>query len=698
MPQPIPTSGRSLFGRPRLIGFGVAACLAAVAVAFADPTMGDRDDYGVAQAVKAYLNRRHLSLRPLDDEVSRRTYQNFLEALDPLKTYFLQSDIDELSAEQTKLDDEINDGDLSFAYRAFARFLERVDARMELVDEMLAGDFDFSMDEEILRDPDDLKYAASEADAVDLWRRRLKYNLLVRMNDDTTLEEAKEAVAKRYHSFAKRMHQVDNEDLREIFLTALTTAYDPHTTYMSGATVRSFEIQMSLELEGIGAELRYEDGSTTVHKVVPGGAAARDGRLMVGDRIIGVAQGGDEEFTNVEDMKLSDVVDLIRGKKGTVVKLEVVSAEDETRKVYDITRDVIELKDKEAQGEVITLDEEGEAPFKVGVIQLPSFYMDMQRAQAGYTDYKSSKTDMRRLLEGFKQENVDAVVVDLRINGGGSLVEAIDVTGLFIDRGPVVQVRDFNQNVEIYSDDDAGVAWDGPLVVLTSKLSASASEIFAGAIQDYGRGLIVGDSSTHGKGTVQSVFNLRQGIFQGLRGALGRVPDMGAVKLTTQQFYLPSGRSTQVKGVQPDVLLPSIFDEIASGEADLDYAFEWNEVKPADYKSLKLVSPDVVRRVQERSAARVSDSEAFQLDLANMEKLREQKDRKTIPLNEEKFRTEREQNKLVENEQDEIEDSEGINRDYYLDECLEITRDFVRMSPQGLIVTRNQGAGAGRDL
>ena len=573
MPQSIAKSVRPLFGRLRLAVAGAAACLLAVAVAWADPSIGDRADYGVALAVKAYLNRRHLSMMPLDDEISKRTYQNFLDRLDPLKLYFLKSDIEELQASETKLDDLINNGDLSFAYRCFDRFLDRVDSRLKLAEELLAGEFDFTRDEEIIRDPEDMDYVSTEEEAVDRWRRRLKFNLLVRMGDDTTLEEAKEAVQRRYQSFAKRMHQVDNEDLREIFLSSLTHAYDPHTEYMSGATVRSFEIQMSLELEGIGAELRYEDGSTTVHKVVPGGAAARDGRLAVGDRIIGVAQGQSTDFTNVEDMKLSDVVELIRGKKGTVVQLEVVAAEDEARRVYDITRDVIELKDKEAQGEVLTLGE-GQDQFKVGVIQLPSFYMDMQRAQAGYSDYKSSTRDMRQLIDGFREQGVDAVMVDLRINGGGSLVEAIDATGLFIDRGPVVQVRDFNQNVEVYSDDDAGVAWDGPLVVLTSKLSASASEIFAGAIQDYGRGLVVGDSSTHGKGTVQSVFNLRQGIFQGLRNAITRVPDMGAVKLTTQQFYLPSGRSTQVRGVEPDVLLPSIFDEIASGEADLDYAFE----------------------------------------------------------------------------------------------------------------------------
>lgn len=696
MPHSSSQTGRGLFGRPRLVAAGVAACLTAVAVAWADPTGGDRDDYGIALAVKSYLNRRHLSLKPLDDEISERCFKNFLETLDPLKSYFLQSDVNEFAAARDSLDDQINRGDLSFSYHVFGRFLERVDSRLELVDEMLAGDFDFTLDEEIVREPEDMVYPANEEEAGVRWRRRLKYDLLVRMNDETTLEEATEAVSKRYRSFAKRMHQIDNEDLREIFLTSLTTSYDPHTTYMSGATVRSFEIQMSLELEGIGAELRYEDGSTTVHKVVPGGAASKDGRLKVGDRIVGVAQGEIGEMVNVEDMKLSDVVDLIRGKKGTIVQLEVVAAEDESRKVYDITRDRIELKDKEAQGEVFDLGGEGEPSFKVGVIQLPSFYMDMQRAQAGYTDYKSTTRDMRNLLDGFKRQGVEAVVVDLRTNGGGSLVEAIDATGLFIDRGPVVQVRDFNQNIEVYPDEDPGVAWDGPLVVLISKLSASASEIFAGAIQDYGRGLLVGDSSTHGKGTVQSVFDLRQGIFQGLRG-LGHVPEMGSVKLTTQQFYLPSGRSTQVKGVQPDVLLPSIFDEIASGEDDLDYAFEWNAIRPAEFEPLKLVSPEVSRRVQERSAARVAESESFQQDLANIEKIRLQKERKTIPLNEEKFRAEREQNKLIEHEQDSIEDSEGIVRDHYLDECLEISKDFVRLSPRGLVVTRGQ-APAGRDL
>ncbi|HID76398.1 MAG TPA: tail-specific protease, partial [Planctomycetaceae bacterium] len=507
-------------------------------LALAEPVAPTARDRQIALIVRELLKREHLTKRDVDDEISERCLTTFLKTLDPAKVYFYQQDVDAFMRHKDDLDDQIKRGDVGFAYDVFATFLKRVDQRVGWVDELLRMKHDFTVQEQMVIDPDIATYASSEAEAREKWRKRIKYDLLVLKADGIEGQEAIDKLTRRYHSFGRRMHQTDNDELLEMYLTSLTTAYDPHTTYMSPRTLENFEIQMRLNLEGIGAALRSEEGYTIVAKIIPGGAADKDGRLKVGDRIVGVGQGLEGEIEDVVDMKLSDVVQRIRGNRGTWVRLEVISEGSNERHVIAIQRAKIELTDSEAQGEVF---EEGQkpdgGPYKIGVIDLPSFYMDMAGARRGVPNFRSTTRDVRAILDNFNQQGVDLVILDLRRNGGGSLQEAINLTGLFIEEGPIVQVKDSDGFVQPYYDLSSDIVWKGPLIVLVSKFSASASEILAGAIQDYRRGLIVGDDSTHGKGTVQSLMDLGQRLYR----ITSNAPRLGALKITMQKFYRPNG-------------------------------------------------------------------------------------------------------------------------------------------------------------
>lgn len=418
---------------------------------------------------------------------------------------------------------------------------------------------------------------------------------------------------------------------------------------------------------------------TVVRRIVPGGAADRDGRLKVEDKIVSVAQGESGEPVDVRDMKLDDVVQMIRGKAGSIVRLGVLSASGDELSTIQITREKIELKDSEAQAAVFEQGTKPDgSPYRIGVIDLPSFYLDMEGARRGVDGFKSTTADVRRILDDFKEDSVDAVVLDLRRNGGGSLSEAIDCTGLFIDQGPVVQVKDAYGQVRSLYDEESGTAWDGPLVVMTSKFSASASEILAGAIQDYGRGIIVGDEATHGKGTVQSLVNLG--------GVLFRVPNppktLGALKITMQQFYRPSGDSTQKRGVLADVVLPSITNHMDVSESDLDYPVEFDKVRKAQFTELSMVSQNMLNKLREQSAIRMGESEDFQDLMQDIERYREQKERMSVTLNEEKFFERRKNLDAEQQEEAQIEEQinqEGspIERDFYMDEVLTITVDYL---------------------
>jgi len=651
------------------------------------PLASDRQ---VTLVVTSLLRRQHLSKHALDDEVSHRCLEGFLDMLDRMKVYFYQSDVDEFTRMKDELDDQVKRGDISFAYTVFNRFLERVDERVATVDQLLKMDHDFTLDEEMVTDSDLLSYAKDETEARERWRRRIKYDLLMLKLQDKEGQEARDKLHRRYHSLAKRMHQTDSDELLEMYLTSLTTAFDPHTTYMSPSTLKNFQIIMALKLEGIGAALKSEDGYTVVSKLIPGGAAAKEGSLRHEDRIVSVGQDEEGEMVDIVDMKLSDVVKLIRGDAGTVVRLGVIHEGSNETDVIKITRAKIELKDSEARGAVF---EEGQRadgkPHKIGVIDLPSFYMDMSGARNRMENFKSTTRDVRKILEGFNEQGVEAVVLDLRRNGGGSLTEAINLTGLFIDRGPVVQVKDSAEKVQHYDDLDAGMAWDRPLVVVTSKLSASASEILAGAIKDYHRGLIVGDDATHGKGTVQSLLELGPQLF--------RVPDppnLGALKITMQQFYRPNGDSTQKRGVLADIVLPALTTHMPIGEDDLDFAIEFDRVPTTEYDKYNLVDNALINELRSRSNARCEKSEEFGKIVKKIIRYREHKARKSVSLNEKTF-FERRADLNVEEEEKNLDDEnngdeEIIKRDYYLDEVLAITFDYLALLKDNKIAKVDQ--------
>ncbi|MBI2825603.1 MAG: carboxy terminal-processing peptidase [Planctomycetia bacterium] len=660
------------------------------------------EDHNVTLAVAQLLRTQHISKHPLDNEISHRFLERFLKTLDPMKLYFEQSDVDAFKKSQLDLDDAARRGDVRFAYDVFNVFLHRVDERIKMVDELLKMDHDFTVDEEMVIDPEAATYAKGPSEARDLWRKRIKYDLLLQKTAKPKKsaeakngegepepkktadkpEDPREKLSKRYHNFARRMHQIDNDELLEMYLTALTTSFDPHTSYMSPRTLENFEIEMRLQLDGIGAALMSgDDGYTVVSKIVPGGAADKDGRLKAEDRVTGVGQGAGGPIEDVVNMKLSDVVQKIRGRRGTVVRLEVMPIDTTERKIYDITRDEIKLTDQEARGRIIE-QTKGGTTYRIGAIDLPSFYMDMEGARRDLPDFKSTTRDVRRILDDFKSKGVQAVVLDLRNNGGGSLTEAISLTGLFIDEGPVVQVKDSEGRVQQYDDIERGAAWDGPLVVLTNKLSASASEIFAGAIQDYKRGLVVGDHATHGKGTVQSLLDLSRQLL----GRIPNAPQLGALKITMQKFYRPDGDSTQNRGVVADIELPWLTSELPVGESDLDYALSFDRVNEAPYRKLQLVDRQLTDQLNTLSAERRKESSEFQAVERRIVRYQEQKNRKSVTLNEKKFLAEREEVNADKEEEREFEELANRTKpvfdpnNFYNREVLAITVDYLQLT------------------
>jgi carboxyl-terminal processing protease len=695
------TSVMARFGRNRRpLGFAlVLALLAASAVAVvrvkaaADLQNPPTRDHAVALSVAKTLKDEHLTRHPLDTEMSRRCFKEFMKTLDSYKLYFWQSDFDAFQASQDDLAAGISRGDVGFAYQVFNTLLARIDQRMKMIDDILAhtDKLDFNKNDEIVTDPDLTTYAATPEQMRDKWVKRIKLDILQQEVEKTPKADVHDKLVRRYHGFAKRMHQIDSDELLEMYLNALTTSFDPHTSYMSASTLENFQIMMKAELDGIGASLQYDDGNTIVNELVDGGAAQLEGHLKPKDRVIGVGQGENGEIVDVVDMSLNDVVKLIRGKAGTVVRLKVIPVGKTEPKVYNITRAKIELKNSEARSDVLEAGKkENGQPYKIGFIDLPSFYMDMEGARAGVPDFKSCTRDVHHILDDFNAKHVDAVIIDLRKDGGGALNEAISLTGLFIDTGPVVQVKDSKGQVQHYDaqPQEPGVAWRGPLVVLQSKFSASASEIFAGAIQDYRRGLVIGDHSSHGKGTVQSMLDVGQSLF-----FLQNAPSLGALKITIQQFYRPDGDSTQMRGVLSDVELPSLSTHLPVGEGDLPYALKFDHVDPVAFTPDGMVDPDLVKQLRALSADRVKKSSDFAKVDANIESYLKRKDRKKISLNRDKFLAEQADSDVDKEEEKEFDDSNAkrpvVKRDFYIDEVLAITGDYIRMSRVKTLATTN---------
>ena len=577
-----------------------------------------------------------------------------------------------------ELDDKVKAGDIKFCFEVFDQYLKRLDERMQLAHKLIDAKHDFNITEELDTDPDHRSWASSESEINERWRKRIKYDLLTLKIDGTNLEESRDRLHKRYRTISRASSQMENHEKLERYLSALSHCFDPHSSYMAPQTLEDFQIQMRLSLEGIGAALRSEDGYTIVASIVPGGTADKDGRLKVGDKIIGVDQG-DGEMRDVVEMKLSKVVRFIRGKKGTNVRLQVKTAEDSKVEVYELTRQKIELKESAVKGRIINTNERvPNSNMKIGVVHIPSFYRDFGGAQRGIENFKSTARDVRKLLADFKTKGVDAVIVDLRTNGGGALKEAIDVSGLFIDEGPVVQVKDQNGNVKAHRDEDAGTTYNGPLVVVCNRLSASASEIFAGVIQDYGRGIIIGDTTTHGKGTVQNVMPVARQLFQFINPE-----NRGALKLTINQFYRVNGESTQERGVRSDVVLPSLIDHMEFGESFLDNALKFDKIEASEYNKLNYVNAEMILNLKRASQKRVQRDEKFQKVVKEIEKYLKRKAEKTVTLNEAELRKERDSNKKDKDKEESdlnlAKDAPVFKEGFYNNELLKITMDYASL-------------------
>jgi len=519
----------------------------------------------VNEIVKS-LSKTHYNKIAINDELSSKLLDSYISSLDPTRSYFYQSDIKEFEALRYKLDDELKANRVASGYFIYNRFQQRALERVDYAINRLSSTqpFVYTLNEKFETNREDSPWVTSQEDMDDLWRKRLKSTLLNLTLEDTSNEEAKEKLSKRYKNQLSRLEQTNSEDVFQVYMNNLTRLYDPHTAYFSPRNSENFKINMSLSLQGIGAVLQTEDEFTKIVRLVPSGPADKTGKLKANDRIVGVGQGQNSEIEDIVGWRLDDVVQKIRGAKGTQVRLQIVGNDGKAkeRKTVLITRDKVKLEDQAAQKQIVNTTVDGQN-YKVGVIEVPTFYIDFAAAQRGDKDYKSTTRDVKKLIEELKDENIDGLVMDLRNNGGGALQEANQLAGLFLRLGATVQIKYANGSVAPLYDRDPEITYTGPLAVIVNRQSASASEIFAGAIQDHHRGVIIGNQ-TFGKGTVQTLSPLKH----------------GQLKLTNAKFYRISGESTQNKGVMPDVPFPDLIDKDEYGESALDHALPWDTVRP----------------------------------------------------------------------------------------------------------------------
>jgi carboxyl-terminal processing protease len=587
------------------------------------------DSRQVAITVAKLLEQAHFTRQKLDSSMSRKVLDTYLESLDYTKLFFTQEDIDKIHQKYDgTLDQDLIVGNVQPARDIYATFKERVESRAGKIRKLVNENFSFKSTRTVALDRRKEPWPANDQDADNLWRDRIEGELLQEKLNKFAIDPGPKAVSKRYDQLVKNLEERDDNDVLQLFLNAVAQTYDPHSEYLGKGDLESFEINMRLSLTGIGAELRVEDGYAKIERLIPGGPAQMSGKVNVGDRIAAVSQGKDN-FVDVVDMKLEKVVELIRGKKGSAVRLQIIpsdTSDPSKRKVVELVRDNVKLTEQEAKAELIDRTLPDGTSQKLGWITLPSFYQDMERSRTG----KSTSRDVAALIKRLEQEGIQGLVIDLRRNGGGSLDEAIKMTGLFITQGPVVQVKESGGDIEVLKDRDPSVAYSGPLVILVNKLSASASEIFAAALQDYGRAVIVGDSSTFGKGTVQTLLEL--GRFIPLLG--GSSNDAGALKLTVQKFYRVAGGSTQLHGVSSDVVLPSLSDNSEIGESALEHPLPYDEVEPAAIDIANNHKQLFVDDLKKRSNNRIAQDQSFQDILADAKELKERLKSNRLSLNE----------------------------------------------------------------
>ena len=566
------------------------------------------------------LRHNHYVKKELNDTTSGQIFEKFIESLDRGRAYFTTKDIEEFESYRYKLDDLLKRGDLGPAFEIFNRYQNSVVNRLNYLIKKVETDIDqldFTETDKIEIDRENAPWPSNNQERDEVWGKRLKAAVLsLRLNDKSN-EEIGEQLLKRYKNQLKQTLQTKSEDAFQIYMNSFTKTYDPHTTYFSPRTSENFNINMSLSLEGIGAVLKTEEDHTAVVRLVPAGPADKEGTLQPTDKIIGVGQGKSGPFIDIVGWRLDDVVELIRGPKDSTVRLEIIHSESEVEitKVISIVRNTVRLEEQAARAKILELENE-QGPSLIGVLDIPTFYIDFQGKQSGDPNYKSTTRDVKKLIQRLKDKQVDAIVVDLRGNGGGSLEEARSLTGLFIDQGPMVQVKSARRRTSVLADQDDQVYWDGPLVVMVNRLSASASEIFAGAMQDYGRAIIVGNQ-TFGKGTVQTLIPLNR----------------GQLKLTAAKFYRISGESTQHQGVIPDIHFPEFYDSSKIGESSHDDAMPWDTIRPANYKVYSNID-SYINGIRQAHQSRTADNADFKYFKAIANRNKTFAERTHISLNE----------------------------------------------------------------
>ena len=614
----------SAVGLAALLGAAMTPPAAApLASAVLAPT--EQENY-VARRVSDIVAREHYRRAPLDDRLSSLILDRYLDAIDGGRSYFYASDIAEFERYRYELDDAIKAGDVEPAFAIFRRFQQRSRERMNYAVELLAKKPDFDVDESFSFDREKEPWPANSVEMNELWRKRVKNDVLSLITAGKQWPEAADILRKRYEHVAKRMDQSKPDDVFEAFMNAFVLSLDPHSNYFSARNSEEYNIQMSLSYEGIGASLALTDDYVTVIDVIAGGPAAVSGKLTANDRITAVGEGKAGELTDVIGWRLDDVVQKIRGPGGTLVRLQLLpagAAPGSAQKVVEFTRNRVSLEAQASHKAMRTVQRNGR-DVKVGIITVPSFYQDYDASRAGAKDFRSTTRDVQRLIGELRKDGAEVLIMDLRANGGGYLPEAESLTGLFIDRGPVVQLRDTTGRIEVDDDPDPAIFYGGPLIVLVDRFSASASEIFAGAIQDYGRGLIVGQQ-TYGKGTVQNAHPLNYTIF-------GRKPELGQLNVTIGKYYRITGESTQDRGVTPDIALPSLIDANEVGESTRDRALPWDHIEPASFKVEGDLKP-IAATLQKLHDERTGESADFRYlhdDIAALDAMRNQK---TLSLN-----------------------------------------------------------------
>lgn len=579
-----------------------------------------------SQVIASVLNQAHYRKTNLNDSLSAVIFDNYLSSLDPSKIYFLATDIEDFEQYRYQLDDYLKSGDLRAAYKIYNTFRDRFNERMQVVDSLVQVDYDYTKDEYYEARREDAAWAAGEEELNELWRKVIKSQALSLKVADKEEEEITKTLSDRYERMEKYINQNKAIDVFQAYMNAFTSSFDPHTAYFSPRTAENFKINMSQSLEGIGASLQQEGDYTKVAEVIAGGPAYESKLIFKDDRIVGVAQGDEGEMVDVIGWRLDDVVALIRGKKGTTVRLNLLRASDGANPLpveISLLRDKVELENEVPTKKLVPITEGG-ITYNVGVITIPSFYMNFEEAQAGKPDYGSTTRDVRKLINELEAEGMDGLLIDLTYNGGGSLSEAIELSGLFIPDGPVVQVRNADGTIDTGDDPDPQVFYDGPLAVVVNRFSASASEIFAGAIQDYQRGVVIGEQ-TFGKGTVQNLIDLDRVMKSDTK--------LGQLKLTLAKFYRVTGSSTQHKGVTPDIELPSEFSAEEFGESSRPSALPWDKIPSSDFQPMHTISEELIARLRAQYQQRLETDEDLIALVQDIQEVKEARKESRLSLN-----------------------------------------------------------------